>query len=159
MLQVRAATDCTRYSRGVAGAATSLPPPPPPVHRRQRGLITRRLTRVSSQRLPTRPLSSDHRSEDTSERRVSPRAFYISHSPEKCLRSARLARAIPSRTFGETRREELRSAKCDIKPRLSRALNRPNLDGARKSDFDVVVASFASIFANGTELGSKFWFC
>jgi len=46
MLQVRTATDCTRYSQGVAEAVTSPPPPPPPSNRYQHGLITRR-TRVS----------------------------------------------------------------------------------------------------------------
>lgn len=52
MLQVRTATDCTRYSQGVAGAVTSPPLLPPPGNRRQHGLITRRRTRVSLQRLP-----------------------------------------------------------------------------------------------------------
>lgn len=52
MLQVRTATDCIRYSQGVAVAVTSPPLLPPPGNRRQHGLITRRRTRVSLQRLP-----------------------------------------------------------------------------------------------------------
>lgn len=50
MLQVWAATDCTLYSRGVAGAITLRPLPPPPDHLHLHELITRQHTRVSLQR-------------------------------------------------------------------------------------------------------------
>lgn len=123
MLQVRVVTGCTRYSRGVAGAVTSQPPPPPPVHRRQHGLITRRLTRVSLQRLLLHPRSRRFSPFEDTSVHAHARTFRAFFSyPRKYLESVTITAS------GIVRPIIAQRYKYGIKPRITtnRRLSSPN---------------------------------